>query len=63
MKLKLVASGWANGYDGTTINMMNIVDLNPGFHIIRAYFKRALPISSGDSKLFEGNLIFNIMPN
>ncbi|MFI5128502.1 MAG: hypothetical protein ACHQFX_00865 [Chitinophagales bacterium] len=62
IKLILVASGWANGYDGTTLNLMDMVDLNPGFHLIRAYFQRGYFISSGDSKLLGGKLIWNIIP-
>ncbi len=62
LKLTLVASGWANGYDGTTLNLMDMVDLNPGFHQVRAYFQRGYPVYSGDSQLFRSKLIWNIIP-
>ena len=63
LKLRLITAGYANGYDGTTLSNMDIVDLNPGFYQVRAYHRRGHYMFSGDSDLYLSKLIFFISPN
>lgn len=63
MKLRLLANGYANGYDGATLQSTNLVDLNAGLHMVRAYFKRTHDTFSGDSRLYDAKLIMEVFPN
>lgn len=63
LKLKLLAKGYANGYDGATLNATNLIDLNAGFYLIRASFSRTHDTFSGDSQLSQAKLIMQVFPN
>jgi hypothetical protein len=62
LKLALSANGYANGYDGTTISNMEIVDLNAGFYLITAHHTRGHTWFSGDSQLYSSKLTLQIFP-
>lgn len=62
LKLTLRAGGLANGYDNTNLHNMDLVDLNPGFHLVRAYFVRGNDSLSGDSQLSGVKLIWQVIP-
>jgi hypothetical protein len=63
LKLKIVAAGYANGYDGVKLHDLDIVDLNAGFYLIKAKYARLHDTFSGDSDYYDGKLILQIAPN
>ena len=63
LKLTLDARGYATGYDGTDVSKMDVVDLNAGFHLVRAWHIRGHDSFSGDSKLYRKKLIMEVFPN
>lgn len=62
-KLQLVASGLANGYDGVSLQRTDLVNLNAGFHQIRARHRRGHYMFSGDSRMYQQKIILHVYPN
>lgn len=62
LKLTLDARGYANGYDGANVSKMDVIDLNPGFYLVKAHHVRGHDTFSGDSKLYYKKLILQVLP-